>query len=399
MNIAIVGCGPAGLCCALQLAKQDHQITLFERMSDLAMQGSGVIIQPIGLAALELLGIRAEIEHYGQPIQTVIGRSGEHNRLSVHVDYSRLSGINYALGLQRGALFNVLYRKVIENGVQIITNVAIESLHYLHDNRIRLEDENKEIHGEFDFVIDASGAYSKLRKFAVQNTISKPLHYGSLWSKVDLDTDVNFDRHKMELHSDNYNVGIGLMPIGKLALQDKPQIALFWNMKWQNYPQWRAGDLDEWKNNCIEKWPSTKPFLQKISHHDQMYLAKFIYHRLPKPFGNNLAFVGDAAHATNPQLGQGINMSLVDAVVLAWALQQHRDLPSALALYANTRKSHVVFYQTMARILTPFYQSDNAAAIYCRDKLYGPLCKIPLVRTLTAKLISGQIRNPLKNLN
>ena len=91
-------------------------------------------------------------------------------------------------------------------------------------------------------------------------------------------------------------------------------------------------------------------------------------------------------------------MSLVDAVVLAWSLQQYSDLAAALALYANTRKSHVVFYQTMARILTPFYQSDNAAAIYFRDKLYGPLYKIPLVRTLTAKLISGQVRKPLKGL-
>lgn len=398
MNIAIVGCGPAGLCCALQLSKQNHQITIFERMNDLTMQGSGVIIQPIGLAALDLLGVRAGIEQYGQPIHTVIGRSGEHNRLSVYVDYSRLSGINYALGLQRGALFNVLYRKVIESGVQIITNVTIESLQYQQDNRVRVQDENKKVHGEFDFVIDASGAYSKLRQFAVQNIIGKPLHYGSLWSKVDLDDEVNFDRQKMELYSDNNNVGIGLMPIGKLALEDKPQIALFWNMKWQHYPQWRAGNLEEWKNNCIKKWPSTIPFLQQITHHDQLYLAKFIYHRLPKPYGNNLAFVGDAAHATNPQLGQGINMSLVDAVVLAWALQQRSNLTSALALYANTRKNHVVFYQTMARILTPFYQSDNAAAIYCRDKLYGPLCRIPLVRTLTAQLISGRMHKPLKRL-
>lgn len=398
MKIAIIGCGPAGLSCALQLVKQDHQVTLFERMSDLAMQGSGVIIQPIGLAALDILGIRDEIEQYGQRLYSVIGRSGDRNRLSVQVDYSRLNGINYALGLQRGALFNVLYRKVIASGVQIITNVAIETLHYQHDHCIQLQDENNESYGPFEFVIDASGAHSKLRRFAAQNIISKPLHYGSLWSKVDLEADVNFDHHKMELYSDNYNVGIGLMPIGKLTLADKPQIALFWNMKWQDYPQWRAGNLDEWKNKSIEKWPSTKPFLQKIIHHDQMYLAKFIYHRLPKPYGNNLAFVGDAAHATNPQLGQGINMSLVDAVVLAWALQQHNNLASALMFYANTRKSHVVFYQTMARILTPFYQSDNAAAIYCRDRLYGLLCKIPLVRTLTAQLISGQVRKPLKHI-
>lgn len=399
MNIAIVGCGPAGLSCALQLVRQGHQITIFERMGNLAMQGSGVIIQPIGLAALDLLGVREEIEQYGQPIHSVVGRSGNRNWLSVQVDYLRLSGINYALGLQRGALFNVLYRKVLEYGVRIFTNISIESLHYQKNNRVQLQDDKKELHGEFDFIIDASGAHSKLRQFAVQSTISRPLHYGSLWSKVDLDDDVNFDRRKMELYSDNRNVGIGLMPIGKLALEDKPQIALFWNMKWQNYEQWRTSNLDEWKSDSIEKWPSTKPFLQKIIHHDQMYLAKFIYHRLPKPYGNRLAFAGDAAHATNPQLGQGINMSLVDATVLAWSLKQHSDLASALTLYANTRKSHVAFYQTMARILTPFYQSDNALAIYFRDRLYGPLNKIPLVRTLTAKLISGQVKKPLQYIS
>ncbi|RYZ94344.1 MAG: FAD-dependent oxidoreductase [Moraxellaceae bacterium] len=118
MKIAIIGCGPAGLSCALQFAKYHHQITIFERMSSLAMQGSGVTIQPVGLAALDIIGVRTEVERYGQPILSIVGRSGERNRLSVHVDYSQLNGINYALGLHRGALFNVLYREVRKSCVR-----------------------------------------------------------------------------------------------------------------------------------------------------------------------------------------------------------------------------------------------------------------------------------------
>jgi len=61
MNIAIVGAGPAGLACASQLIKSTHQITMFERRVDSSPQGSGVVIQPVGLAALQALGVREEL--------------------------------------------------------------------------------------------------------------------------------------------------------------------------------------------------------------------------------------------------------------------------------------------------------------------------------------------------
>jgi salicylate hydroxylase len=396
VKIAIVGCGPAGLSCALALAQQNHLISIFEKMTDLSMQGSGVIIQPIGLAALDLLGVRQDIEQYGQRLYSVIGRSGEQQRISVSVDYSILTGINYALGLQRGALFNLLYQKVTAAGVNIYTGIAIESLRYEKDHSIILNDQCDESYGPYELVIDASGVHSRLRQYARKTGPVKPLEYGSLWSKVDLDPTISFNPQRMEMYSDKYNVGIGVMPIGKLALTGKPQVALFWNLKWADYPQWRSGDLDEWKIHCIKNWPSTAPFLEKVTHHDQMYLAKFLRHTLPFPYGRNIAFVGDAAHATNPQLGQGINMSLIDAVVLAAVLNRQSDLTVALKQYAKLRKNHIAFYQLMARVLTPFYQSDNTLAIRCRDWLYEPLSSIPMVKKLTAQLIGGHITQPLR---
>jgi len=40
--------------------------------------------------------------------------------------------------------------------------------------------------------------------------------------------------------------------------------------------------------------------------------------------------IGDAAHATSPQLGQGANMALLDAWALALALSTASDLGAAL---------------------------------------------------------------------
>jgi salicylate hydroxylase len=399
MKIAIVGCGPAGLSCALQLARQDHQLTLFERMDNLAMQGSGVLIQPVGLAALDLLGIRHEVEQYGQKIHGITGRSGQANHLCVDVDYTRLPNINYALGLQRGALFNLLYEKILALGLKIFTGVAITAIDYQKDNSVRILDDKNNSYGPFNLVIDASGAHSKLRHYALFTPASKPLQYGSLWGKVNAAPESDVNRGKMQLFSDNQNVGIGLMPIGRLTLTGPAQTALFWNMKWSNYPQWRNSEIETWINQSIKQWPITAPFLKQITRHDQLYLAKFIYHTLKKPYGNKIVFVGDAAHVTNPQLGQGVNMSLVDAVVLGWSLAHQRDLDSALTLYGQLRRNHVRFYQTLARILTPFYQSDNSIAIRCRDWLYPSLCKISKARTATARIVGGTIGDPFKFLH
>ena len=52
-----------------------------------------------------------------------------------------------------------------------------------------------------------------------------------------------------------------------------------------------------------------------------------------------LVFIGDAAHCSSPQLGQGINMSLVDAVELVESLQQPIELDVALKRYARRRRT------------------------------------------------------------
>lgn len=50
-----------------------------------------------------------------------------------------------------------------------------------------------------------------------------------------------------------------------------------------------------------------------------------------------VVLVGDAAHPTTPNLGQGANMAIDDAVVLARALRDEDSLPAALARYERER--------------------------------------------------------------
>jgi 2-polyprenyl-6-methoxyphenol hydroxylase-like FAD-dependent oxidoreductase len=57
LEIAVAGCGPAGLAAALLLHRDGHRVTLFERFEAPRPLGSGLMIQPTGMAVLDSLGL------------------------------------------------------------------------------------------------------------------------------------------------------------------------------------------------------------------------------------------------------------------------------------------------------------------------------------------------------
>jgi 2-polyprenyl-6-methoxyphenol hydroxylase-like FAD-dependent oxidoreductase len=62
---------------------------------------------------------------------------------------------------------------------------------------------------------------------------------------------------------------------------------------------------------------------------------------VPTWFRGRMVIIGDAAHAPSPSSGQGASMALEDAVVLAQALRDHADVPTAFAAYEAARRERV----------------------------------------------------------
>jgi len=100
-------------------------------------------------------------------------------------------------------------------------------------------------------------------------------------------------------------------------------------------------------------------------------------------------FVGDAAHAMSPQLGQGTNLALMDARALCGALSQEVPLPVALERYSRTRRAHIDFYQFASRWLTPLFQSDLQALAPARNVLMRLACRWPILREEMLRTMSG----------
>jgi salicylate hydroxylase len=392
LSIAIAGAGPAGLSAALLLHGDGHRVTLFEQFDAPKPIGSGLIIQPTGLAVLQDLGLSDRLMALGSRLDRLYGRALPSGRVVLDVRYRVLAGDRHGLGVHRAALFNVLFDAVVAAGIPIETSRRIGNVDRVTDGRPVLVGERGWRAGPFDLAIDALGVRSPLWPL-FGGRERRDLRYGALWSSVPWPA-TGFDRHALEQRYMKASTMIGVLPIGRRHEDRDEEAAFFWSLRTGDYEVWRSAGLDAWKERVTKLWSDTAPLLETIRDVGDMTPARYCHHMLPRPYAERLVAIGDAFHAASPQLGQGANMAMLDAKALQLALRSTSDLQSALRAYATARRRQMVYYQALSWGFTPFYQSDSRVLPPLRDYVIAPATRLPLLRWLVTASVAGLVLAP-----
>ncbi|MET7654265.1 MULTISPECIES: FAD-dependent monooxygenase [unclassified Streptomyces] len=314
-SAVVVGGGIGGLAAAIGLRRIGWDVTVLERAPAFADVGAGISMHANGMRALDALGVGEAIRAAVRPLYTGGTRTPDGRVLS-RMDGAALERRlgSPVVGVLRADLHRVL-REALPAG-WVRTGVEVNSIDGAG--------------GDADLVVAADGVDSRLRAELF------PGHPGAVHSGSTVLRAVTA-RPLPTLSADlELTWGKGA-EFGHILFADG---RAEWHAVLTAPPGVRRPDPLAAMRRRFHGWHDPIPTLldatrpEDVLHHDIHELVT----PLPTFAVGRVAFLGDAAHAMTPNLGQGASQALEDAAVLASCLANEPTTASALRRYDAVRR-------------------------------------------------------------
>jgi FAD-dependent urate hydroxylase len=316
----VVGAGIAGLAVARTLARAGFKVEVIERTPAWEEAGMGIYLPGNAARALRALGLEQEVFERAVviPRQRVRDHRG---RLLTEVDVTELwHGVGRCLALHRSDLHAVLLDGADEAPIRMGAE-----LHALveRDGKISVELGDGS-GGDYDLVIGADGIHSTVRRLVFgSETSATPV--GQLGWRFTTECPPEVTTWSVML---GHRTAFLTVPIGQGRVYCYCDVV-------SNREEDGEEDLGRLFSGFAEPAPGLIDSLP----------AEALVHRsvieevaLDSWTRGRVVMIGDAAHATSPNMAEGAAMALEDALVLAECLRGLEAIPAALSAFEARRR-------------------------------------------------------------
>ncbi len=358
-HIAIVGGGPGGLMLGLLLQRQGFSFTIYERgyqnmHSDRG--GSLDIHDDSGQLPLKEAGIfenfRKHARYEGEDTR-IVNKDGE-------ILYDEdAEGEGNRPEIDRGKLCDIIMEQIHPENIKY--GFKFEKLIQRDNGEVELVFENGTT-VRTNLVIGADGAFSQIRSYL---TNAKPEYTGI--SMIEMNSDENEHPDLLKFNKNGKLIGLGgdQAILGQRNGDGRIMAYISFKTKYEKLDEYRKLSLDALKERLLAEysdWDSELKNYIAYSYDDIKF--RRIY-KLPigltwatQP---NITIIGDAAHLMSPFAGEGVNMALYDAYLLAESFKNFNNLTEVLKVYEQqmfeTTKVHAKESQDNLEI----FFSENGA--------------------------------------
>lgn len=346
VKIMIIGGGIGGLAAAIACAPF-AEVVVYEKAKQFKALGTGIGIGSNALEALKVLKLNDEIRPFGHTLQTQIFYNAKGKVLNT-IDYTTLKN-QYGeenITIHRGHLHQVLYDQ-LSVGVLQLNKECVGVEQYDKQVKVTFQDGTSDT---ADLCIAADGIHSTIRKTFYPD--SQPRYAGyTCWRGIAVN-DGLIDAHtSCEIWDAKGRIGYAPMANNQLywfACINTKEKDVFYQ---QFQKQQLAYYFKDYPKQAVDMILRTEP--QEFLHHD-IYdiepIARFVFDRI--------VLLGDAAHATTPNMGQGAGQAIEDAVTLANMLRG-MEVDEALRYYEQQRLGQTTKVTQISKQIGDIAQLSN----------------------------------------
>jgi 2-polyprenyl-6-methoxyphenol hydroxylase-like FAD-dependent oxidoreductase len=362
-KITILGGGIAGLSAAIALKNAGIETMVFEATPEIKAVGAGLGLGANAIKAFKVLGIDEEVINAGKflPAFTVYDEKGKQIAKTDSVSVSKKYGLDN-FTIHRAHLHALLLSKINPSCIQ--TNKRLQRIEQ-NENKIILHFQDGTMH-ETDYLIAAEGIHSVVRKYVLP--VCKPRYAGyTCWRAV-------IDNSNLQLNECSETWGskgrFGIVPLAGnkiywfACVNTSPN-----NTAMKNYT------VPDLLNQFAGYHQPIETILKETKNENLIWADINDLKPINRFAFNNILLIGDAAHATTPNLGQGACQAVEDAVILAAAIKNNSDLTLAFKKFEQQRLKRIHWIVNTSWRIGKIAQLENKFLIRCRDFLFRNIPK------------------------
>lgn len=351
-TISIVGAGIGGLTTALILKNRGINATLYEASAEIKPVGAGIVLANNAMQVFQKLGIHQKIEKAGNKISRMIITGPQLNKLSV-VDlavYEKKYGV-HNIAIHRGELQNILLNELgynnIKLGKRLVTIKKAENFMLAFEDNSIVESK---------LIIGADGIKSVVRNQLFGKSTIRNTNQICWRGLCDINLPIGYDHEFNEAWGNGKRFGFG-----KIGCHQVYWYALI-NSNNNRYTR---------DANLTEVFREFHPQILNIisaTNSDMIFVSDIIDLKpINKWQGENVCLIGDAAHATTPNLGQGACQAIEDAYVLGKLLDNGMAIENTFKEYESLRRRKAHKIVNTSWMLGKVAHWSNPLLVYLRS--------------------------------
>jgi len=324
----VIGGGIAGMSAGIALREAGFAVDLCERDPQWKVYGAGITITGPTLRAMAKLGILQDVLQQGYAADGIDICAVDGTPLfSIDTRSDVLGDIPSAGGILRPTLHKILSRRFLEVQPRLMLGVTAEAIAE-QGARVTATFSNGAA-ARYDMIVAADGIYSQVRQQLFPE-VPPPRYAGQMCWRLMLPRHPAIARRTFFLGGP---AKVGLTPVAA------DRMYMFY-LEPQPAPVWRdqaslhavlAALLKDYGGVLTDVRDSLAPSSQIICRPLETVFAGESWVR------GRVVLIGDAAHATTPQLASGAGMGIEDGLVLGEEVARANDIATALRRFMQRR--------------------------------------------------------------